>query len=309
MENTFKLKYKSVSCSTLDIQLYMINKMYQLVTKIGLFIFVYISNFLYWSVKSKSLGFLIGVNPGIHLGGTVGYSKYALLRQLSPIYIPNTILLWKAVTPDEVSEIMEKNNLIFPIILKPDTGLQNSGVRIIYNDNDLKNYLIKNQSILLLQEYIDKKSEYAVLYYKFPGNKFGNIFSYSQRLRNEKGLAGNTCINLNSYINPELEYIFDSLSKNIKGFYFGRFDILADSLEDMKYGNFKIVEVNGAASIPLHLYDTHFSIRQRRREFKNYWKILYRISKDNALLGSKKNGSTIKYFKELRIALWSLISL
>jgi hypothetical protein len=175
-------------------------KAWQVIFKIALFLSLYLSAFLYWSVRSRSLGFLIGVNPGIRLGGTVGYSKFGVLRRLPVDKTPRSVLLWKAVSPGEVEDMMHRAGLRFPVILKPDTGMQSMGVRKIGSSNELKMYLLCMQRNLILQEFIQTEAEFAVLYYRLPGQVRGNIFSFSQRIRKPNGLAGAECLSLNHLI-------------------------------------------------------------------------------------------------------------
>ncbi len=59
-----------------------------------------------------------------------------------------------------------------------------------------------------------------------------------------------------SFINNELISVFNEISDNIDGFYFGRYDVKADTIQDIFSGNFKILEVNGANAEPLHMYDS-----------------------------------------------------
>ncbi len=281
---------------------------WQVIFKIALFLSLYLSAFLYWALRSRSLGFLIGVNPGIRLGGTVGYSKFGVLRRLPAAMIPRSVLLWKAVSPGEVEEMMHREGLRFPVILKPDTGMQSMGVRKIDSAGELKTYLLRVQRNLILQEFIHTEAEFAILYYRLPGQIRGSIFSFSQRMRKPDGLAGAECLSLNHLISTELEAVFDQLSNTVGGFYFGRFDVLADAVADLERGNFKVVELNGANSMPLHLYDPQLPVGQRVREFKHYWRILYAISSQNEADGQLKNGTLGRYFYEMAAAMSSVVT-
>jgi hypothetical protein len=45
------------------------------------------------------------------------------------------------------------------------------------------------------------------------------------------------------------------------GFYFGRLDVMYNTVEELEQGiNFSIVELNGAASEPTHIYDPKHSL-------------------------------------------------
>ncbi len=97
---------------------------------------------------------------------------------------------------------------------------------------------------------------------------------------------GNHCLgtkflNGNHLINEGLHSTFDRISNEIKGFYFGRFDIRIASIEDLYAGNIKIMELNGAGAEPAHIYDPNFSFFKGVAVLLKHWKILYNVSRQN----------------------------
>lgn len=57
-------------------------------------------------------------------------------------------------------------------------------------------------------------------------------------------------------ITPEMEERFDAIARGMPEFYFGRFDIRYDDIEDLRAGrNFHLIEVNGAGSEATHIWD------------------------------------------------------
>ncbi|MTI28516.1 hypothetical protein [Fulvivirga kasyanovii] len=101
---------------------------------------------------------------------------------------------------------------------------------------------------------------------------------------------GNHCkgtkfLNGNHLICNELERTFDSICNQIDGFFYGRFDLRAASLQDIKAGKVKIMELNGAGAEPSHIYHPGFSLREGYRVLFHHWKVLYQISEANHKLG------------------------
>ncbi len=95
-------------------------------------------------------------------------------------------------------------------------------------------------------------------------------------------------VDLKDQIDDRLVALFDGLSKSINDFYYGRYDIMCNSVEDLKQGkNFSILEYNGCGAEPNHFYDTGYSLWGAYREILRHWKSLYQISKYNASLGIK----------------------
>jgi hypothetical protein len=92
---------------------------------------------------------------------------------------------------------------------------------------------------------------------------------------------GATFYNCNHLINERLIETFDKLSKQIDGYYFGRYDIKTDSEEDLYNGKFKIVELNGANSEPAHIYDPEMPLFKAYGFMFRHWKTIFRISVKN----------------------------
>ena len=88
--------------------------------------------------------------------------------------------------------------------------------------------------------------------------------------------------NYNHIYCPELLRTFSTISKQIEGFYFGRYDIKANSVEDLINGeNIKILEVNGVGSQPIHIFDPEYSFFKTYYDLSQHWKLIYKISQQN----------------------------
>lgn len=101
---------------------------------------------------------------------------------------------------------------------------------------------------------------------------------------------GNHClgtrfINANHLITPQLTDSFDCLSKQINGFYFGRFDLRCASVEDLQAGRIKIMELNGCGAEPAHIYHPGASLWAAWRTLFRHWHTLYCVSVANHQLG------------------------
>ena len=83
------------------------------------------------------------------------------------------------------------------------------------------------------------------------------------------------------HVDDALLKIFDSISHTAQ-FYYGRYDIKCESIEDLKQGkNFTILEFNGSGAEPNHVYHTGYSLFGAYKVFLRHWKVLYDISKYN----------------------------
>ncbi len=83
----------------------------------------------------------------------------------------------------------------------------------------------------------------------------------------------------NHWIDEDLRQTFNQISLQLEGIYFCRYDLKCKSMKDLKQGkNFKILEINGVAAEPAHIYDPNYSVRQAYKDLFQQWKTIYEIS-------------------------------
>src|SRR6185369_136666 len=74
-------------------------------------------------------------------------------------------------------------------------------------------------------------------------------------------------IDLQKEIDDRLLKVFDELSHYTDKFYYGRYDIKCNSIEELKEGkNYSILEFNGCGAEPNHIYDAGLGLGQAYRE-------------------------------------------
>jgi len=103
---------------------------------------------------------------------------------------------------------------------------------------------------------------------------------------------GNHCLgtkflNGERYITPALIQTMDAISKQIDGFYYGRFDLRCESLQALYEGRIKIMELNGCGAEPAHIYEPGFPLFKAWRTLFWHWDEMYRISVSNYKSGIK----------------------
>jgi hypothetical protein len=114
---------------------------------------------------------------------------------------------------------------------------------------------------------------------------------------------GTTFLNGEYLINEKLSKTFDSISKQIDGFYFGRYDLRCASMEELYEGKIKIMELNGCGAEPTHIYHPGFSLWKAIGILCTHWKNIFLISMQNHKRGVAftplREGKVIyKKFKE-----------
>jgi len=306
----------------------------------------YLPVYMYWfylGFKAKSIFYFTAANPGFKNGGMIAASKKSILDKIPQQYIPKTALLSSPVTYEQVEEAMNKLDLSYPIIFKPDLGERGWKVERIANKKEAVNYLKLFNADLQIQEYLDLPFEAGVFYYRLPGNKMGTVSSVVikellfvlgdgvstleglilkkprariqyQKLKkiwgdNLKNIPfkgerivlqpignhnrGTAFLNGNHLINEQLIKSFEVISKQVNGFYYGRYDIRCKNEEALLNGDVMIMELNGAASEPAHIYQPGYSIIKAYKSLFHHWKVMYKISIEN-----HKNGAEYTSFKE-----------
>ena len=97
---------------------------------------------------------------------------------------------------------------------------------------------------------------------------------------------GSKFTDLSHRITPLLTQVIDHICTQVPGFHFGRLDIRFKSWADLEAGqHFSIIELNGAASEPTHIYDPKHTLFFAWKEIYRHWKILFEISIANARNG------------------------
>ena len=116
-----------------------------------------------------------------------------------------------------------------------------------------------------------------------------NLVPYGNHIRGAKFL------DFSHLISPQLTDVINEMCLQIPEFYFGRMDLMYHSLEELEQGkNFAVVELNGAASEPTHIYDPKHSVFFAWKELTRHIRYMFEISKANHQKGipylSRKTG-------------------
>lgn len=83
-----------------------------------------------------------------------------------------------------------------------------------------------------------------------------------------------------------LERAIDRLSQSAEGFFFGRYDLKASSVEALQRGeSFKVLELNGLVSEAAHIYDPRYRLLEAYGVLFRQWRIAAEIGRSNVLAG------------------------
>lgn len=110
-------------------------------------------------------------------------------------------------------------------------------------------------------------------------------------------VRGTRFINGNDLIDTELMQAFEPICARIPGVLYGRFDLKCKSIEALKRGEFKVMEMNGVFGEPAHVYDPNFGMWRAYRDLYRHWLILFQLHRAQLRLGIRPTG----YLKSLRL--------
>jgi hypothetical protein len=144
----------------------------------------------------------------------------------------------------------------------------------------LRELIDDDQNPFLKKEWIKEKFEHDLhaILEKGETKRIDIIGNYSR---------GAKFHSLNESIDDKLIDWATNLFKQVNGIDFCRLDLKADSIEEMKQGQFKLLELNGAKSEPLHIYDPKHTFFSIVKDIHKHWKILAQISNQRIKLSYK----------------------
>ena len=297
---------------------------------------------LWLAVKHGGIALPAIANPSILIGGLAGESKTDLFSLVGPAARKHFAPFVTIRATDSVADIetaRAEAGLTYPLVAKPDVGLNGRGVKIVRSVDDLARHLsgFPSGASVLLQRYVSEEGEAGVFYVRKPSEPTGHITSLTLKyfpkvvgdgqrtlgdlirahphtakrahiyLRRNKQhvdevvpageehrvvsvgnhVRGAVFADGAEHITKEMVEVFDELAKDIKGFYFGRFDVRFADLEALKRGkeNFTIIEYNGASSEPTHVRDPRTSALKVWRDFMEHWRYAYEIGAEQKARG------------------------
>jgi len=252
-------------------------------------------------IQTRSISFFSALNPAIAMGGFLDDKKTDIYKIIPASYLPLT----KQVNDlKSALALMKSGDFEYPIIIKPDIGLKGIGVAKISSPKLMEQYFSAHKQKDSFVEYPfvvgdgNKTLLELINLNKNPFLKKAWITnSFNDRLNeildiNKKLIIdpiGNYSRGAKFYsrqdqISQEFIESANDLFKEIEGIDFCRIDLKTKNLEALQKGKYKIIELNGAKSEPLHIYDPDLTWSQIVNDIKQHWKIINSIVKQRVAL-------------------------
>ena len=184
-----------------------------------------------------------------------------LLQNLIPY--PNEVGIFYVRFPNQ------KNGKITGIVAKEFLIIEGNGTSTIEE-------LLKTNPRYEFQLKALQKEYGNLLQDVLPKGEKRNLVPYGNHARGAKFL------DYSHLISEKLTQVIDEMCLQIPEFYFGRMDLMYNSWEELEAGkNFLVVELNGAASEPTHIYDPKHSLFFAWKELARHITYMYKISVAN----------------------------
>jgi len=232
------------------------------------------------TVIEKQIYFPLIAKPDIGLRGS-GVKKIKTVSELKEyaekanfdFLIQNLIPFKNEVGIFYVRHPLQKSGEITGIVSKEFLIVIGDGKSTIEN-------LIRQTPRFELQFDVLKEEYGEQLQQILPKGETRNLVPFGNHARGAKFLDGS------DWITPKLTKTINDIAVQIPEFYFGRFDIMYNTFEELERGeNFQIVELNGAASEPTHIYDPKHSVWFAWKELARHITYMYEISAQNHKMG------------------------
>jgi membrane protein DedA with SNARE-associated domain len=98
---------------------------------------------------------------------------------------------------------------------------------------------------------------------------------------------GAVFLDVSDALTPALADAVERMSRRIEGFFLGRYDVRAPSLEALRSGEFRVLELNGVGAEPTHIYDPRHCAGHALRALAAHWTLAFEIGAANRAAGAR----------------------
>lgn len=208
-------------------------------------------------------------------GVTIARTSEALARAMDDTSVDT--ILQRYVTGDEFGVFYyrrpgEPSGRIFAITTKRLAHVVGDGRRTLER--------------LILDD--DRAVAIAPLYCRLNAERLASIPAAGERVHlSELGVHSRGAIFLDGggLETPALAAAVDGVGRAVQGFYFGRFDVRADSADAFSQGRFQVIELNGVTSEATSIYDPAHTLLDAYRTLFAQWRLAFEIGAANRARG------------------------
>ena len=139
--------------------------------------------------KHKGLTVFTCANPAILASGFIGESKHEIYEGLKesnaakPHVLEHEFVSGDLVQEEKAARVygfLGRENIEFPLVVKPDVGERGMGVKIVKSRESLDSIIEDIDYDFILQEFAEGQ-EVSAFYYRYPSERNGTIFSLTEK--------------------------------------------------------------------------------------------------------------------------------
>jgi len=175
----------------------------------------------------------------------------------------------------------EEKGRILSITLKEFPTVQGDG------EHTLRELILRDARASMMKKVFFTRHEHELDRVLGAGEEFRLVFAGNHK----QGCIFRDGMHL---LTPDLEESIDSISKEIPGFYFGRYDLRFKDVESLGKGTgFQIVELNGAGAEATHIWDPNAELSDAYKVLFEQFDILFKIGNENRKQGHAPMGARL----------------
>jgi hypothetical protein len=224
---------------------------------------------IYYIIKSRFIWWFTPVNPTLEFGGFDGEGKQEMYEQLPNWSIPAWVFVKRDSNFNEVLEQLTIKNLTYPIVAKPNKGMQGVLFRIIEREDQLKQYHKVIPDDYIIQPFISYPIELSLFHVRYPNETKGRVTGFIMKeYMHVVGNGINTLLDLIQQ-HPKAKYRMDEMEhKHGK-----KFNELLPK-DEVYYLSYAGNHNRGARFINLH-HEIDDTLNQLANDISNYSKHFY----------------------------------
>jgi len=129
----------------------------------------------WFSLNAKSFFFFGSSNPTIKNAGFLMESKKEIDALLPENYKPLTLFFPFDTKPEIINDSVREHKLNYPLIIKPDIGMQGKAVVKVNNAFELLSAASRFTVDFIIQPFIPFPKEMGIFYVRYPDAEYGKI--------------------------------------------------------------------------------------------------------------------------------------
>ena len=133
---------------------------------------------MYYALRARAIWYFSPVNPTLEFSGFEGEGKREMYDLMPSQYYPHTTYIQPGLPENVLLNDVKLAQIDYPLVVKPDRGMQGVLFRIIETEEQLKQYHSKMPTEYVVQQFVDLPLEFSVFHVRYPGEKEGIVTGF-----------------------------------------------------------------------------------------------------------------------------------